>query len=86
MQWTDEAVANLETIAAYIEAFNPAAARRLAARLVEAAESLAKFPERGRSAGGELREWPLVYPYIIRYRVAGDTVLILRIRHGARSD
>jgi toxin ParE1/3/4 len=28
--WTDEAVGNLEAIVAYISAFNPAAARRLA--------------------------------------------------------
>jgi hypothetical protein len=25
-----------------------------------------------------------VPPYLIRYRIAGDTVFILRIRHGAR--
>ena len=28
--WTDEAVAHLEAIVDYVEAFNPAAARRLA--------------------------------------------------------
>lgn len=26
----------------------------------------------------------LIYPYLIRYRVEEDAVIILRIRHGAR--
>jgi plasmid stabilization system protein ParE len=45
-------------------------------------DSLQAFPERGRPVAGGLRELPTVPPYIIRYRVAGDAVLILRIRHG----
>jgi plasmid stabilization system protein ParE len=28
----------------------------------------------------------IVWPYILRYRVEGDGVIILRIRHGARQD
>ena len=46
--WTDEAIAHLEAIAAYVEAFNPAAARRLAERLIEAMEA-------GEAAGGDKR-------------------------------
>lgn len=49
--WTDEAAGNLEAIFTYISAFNPAAARRLAERLVAVADSLAEFPNRGRDAG-----------------------------------
>lgn len=82
--WTDEAVANLEAIAAYVHVFNPAAAARLASRLIEAAESLAEFSERGRRSQGKTRELPVVRPYIIRYRVADSDVIILRIRHSAR--
>jgi toxin ParE1/3/4 len=82
--WTEEAVANLEAIGDYISAFNPAAAQRLAAKLIELAESLAEFSERGRDVGEDRREMTIVWPYILRYRVKGDTVYILRIRHGAR--
>jgi len=82
--WTDEAVSNLEAIAEYITAFNPAAAQRLALRLIEAADSLDKFSERGRDIGGGMRELPIIWPYVIRYRVDGDRVIILRVRHGAR--
>src|SRR3954463_6772612 len=82
--WTEEAVANLDAIQSYISAFNPAAARRLAARLIEVADSLADFSDRGRDAGGGLREMVSVWPYILRYRAEADAVVILRIRHGAR--
>ena len=84
--WTDEAVAHLEAIVAYVEAFNPAAARRLAERLIEVADSLAEFPDRGRDVGSGRREMTTVWPYILRYRVIEDRVIILHIRHGARGE
>jgi len=82
--WTDEAVGNLEAIVTYISAFNPTAAIRLAQRLIDVANSLAEFSERGREAGEGRREMTIVWPYILRYRVEDETVLILRIRHGAQ--
>lgn len=84
--WTDEAVANLDAIVTYIAEFNPAAARRLAARLIELADGLAEFSERGRDVGFGRREMTIIRPYILRYRVDPDRVLILRIRHSARQD
>jgi plasmid stabilization system protein ParE len=42
--WTDEAVAHLEAIVDYVEAFDSSAARRLGARLVEVAKALPSFP------------------------------------------
>lgn len=84
--WTDEAVGHLEAIVAYIEAFNPAAARRLAERLIEVADSLAEFADRGRDAGLGRREMTTAWPYILRYRVEEERVVILHIRHGARGE
>lgn len=83
--WTDEAVGHLEAIVSYIAAFNPAAAERLGERLIGLADSLAEFPERGRDVGGGRREMTIVPPYVLRYRVEAERVVILRIRHGARS-
>ena len=82
--WTDEAVGNLEAIVTYVSVFNPAAVARLGERLVALADSLAEFPERGRDAGEGRREMTVVRPYVLRYRVEGETVFILRVRHGAR--
>jgi toxin ParE1/3/4 len=83
--WTFSALADVEEIRRYIGNFNPYAARDMAARIIEAGNSLATFPYRGRSVPGtQLRETTLARPYIIRYRIEPDRVLILRVRHGAR--
>lgn len=84
--WTDDAVGHLEAILTYVAAFDPVAATRLAERLIEVADGLAEFSERGRDAGGGLREMTTVWPYILRYRVEADKVIVLRIRHGARDE
>jgi toxin ParE1/3/4 len=83
--WTASALADLDGIRRYIANFNPYAARVMADRIIEAGDSLASFPHRGRSVPGTmLRETTLARPYIIRYRIEPDRVIILRVRHGAR--
>ena len=43
------------------------------------------FPHRGRSVRGTaMRELVAVHPYIIRYRITGDDVATLRVRHTSR--
>jgi plasmid stabilization system protein ParE len=54
--------------------------------LIAFADSLAEFPHRGRTAEDGRREMTIVRPYVLRYRVEGETVVILRIRHGARDE
>lgn len=59
----------------------------MAGEILAAAEALITLPRRGRAvASTALRETPLPYPYIIRYRVdeSASTVVILRVRHGSR--
>jgi toxin ParE1/3/4 len=83
--WSPSALRDIRHIYNYIARFNPRAAEDLAHQLAAAGDSLENFPQRGRPVPGtNLREWPLVYPYIIRYRIAGDHVRILRVRHGMR--
>jgi plasmid stabilization system protein ParE len=83
--WALSARADLETIRAYIGQFNPIAAQRLAQRIVTATETvIARFPQAGRSIGSGRYEFPIVRPYTLRYQIDGDTVVILRVRHGAR--
>jgi plasmid stabilization system protein ParE len=81
--WSRRALADLAAIQAHIRQFRPLAAQRMAQRLKLAAESLAQHPERGRPVGA-LRELAAVPPYLTRYRVSGQTVQIVRVRHGAR--
>jgi addiction module RelE/StbE family toxin len=82
--WSPSALADLRGIRGYIDQFNPKAAQDLAARLIEAGNDLRDFPHRGRQVGEGLREWTLVYPYIIRYEIMGNEVHILGVRHGKR--
>lgn len=84
--WTDDAVGNIEAIFTYVAIFNPDAASRLAERLMAVADSLAEFPNRGRDAGDGRREMKTVWPYVLRYRISGDDVIVLRIRHGAQGE
>ena len=83
--WSNTALSHLRFIRAYVEQFNPKAARELAAGLIEAGNSLETFPHRGRIVPGtDKRELVTAYPYIIRYRIVGDVVRILRVRHTSR--
>ncbi len=82
--WSFSALADLAGIRRYIGNFNPYAARDMAERIISAGNSLSIFPHRGRQVRGTgLRESTIAHPYIIRYRVYPDRVVILRVRHGA---
>jgi toxin ParE1/3/4 len=84
---TRSALRDLEEIRAYIARDNPAAAQRFGLKLLDEAESLRIFPERG----GFIAERPgapfvMVYPYLVVYRIAEEsrTARLLRFWHGAR--
>lgn len=84
---TRAALRDLEKIHAYIARHNPAAAQVLNVKLLDEAESLRTFPERG----GFVAERPgvrfvIVHPYLVVYRIAEQSraVRVLRFWHGAR--
>ena len=83
IRWTPRAIRELDSIRDHISKDRPIAADRMKARLVEAADGLGLFPERGREAGAS-RELVIVNPYVIRYRVRPEAIVILRIKHGAQ--
>jgi addiction module RelE/StbE family toxin len=87
VRYTRRALGDLEAIYSYIEADNPGAARAVELVIRRTADLLADFPHlgvrterfnefRGIKAGR--------YPYRIFYRVRGDEVWIVHIRHMAR--
>jgi plasmid stabilization system protein ParE len=69
---------------------NPVAADRFCDAVEAALEVLASHPEMGPAAGfpraPEVRMWPLRrYPnYLLFYRVAGSSIVMLRLLHGAQ--
>lgn len=80
--WTRRALVQLELIRAYVAQFDPDAAQRLARRLMAAGNSLEAFPDRGRPASRGRRELATIPPYVIRYKVDADRVVIGDIKHG----
>jgi len=78
------ALADLTHIRAYITQFNPAAAERMANRLLAATDRLANHPWIGRPGPADTRELSIVPPYVISYEVIDDEVVILRIWHSAQ--
>ena len=80
--WTQRALVRLRLIRAYIAEFDPDAAERLAARLIQAGNSLRDFPQRGRPSTRGRRELATVPPYVIRYHIAGKRLFISDIKHG----
>jgi toxin ParE1/3/4 len=83
--WTAAAAQGVWRAYQYLNERNPRAARDLAEALYAAGDSLADLPNRGRPVPGtRIRELVTTPPYIIRYRVSGDTVVILRVRHTSR--
>ncbi len=82
--WTEAALHDLAALRAYIARDNPAAADRQVNIIVEAAFGLAQFPQSGR-AGRRAGTRELIVgrtPYLVPYRVRGETIDILRVLHG----
>jgi toxin ParE1/3/4 len=82
--WSRNATKQFVRITAYIAERDLRAARDYADRLQQLADSLSEFPDRGRPAGRH-REMTTVPPFVMRYRVSGDLVTIVAIRHGRQA-
>lgn len=86
VRWLRTALANLEAHAQYIARDNLAAARRIVAAIERSVALMARYPASGRPGRVEGTRELVVpgTPYIVPYRVRGQTVQILRVFHAAR--
>ena len=86
VRWLRTALRNLEEEATYIAADDPAAARLVVARVLEAVIQLAVQPGLGRPGRVPgTRELVVARTrYVVPYRVKRDTVEILRVFHTSR--
>ncbi len=85
--WSPEARADLHTIHAYVSEQDPEAAARLVRRIVFVIEErLLPMPEIGRPGRVPgTRELVVAgTPFIVPYRVVGNTIQLLRVYHAAR--
>ncbi|HZP68291.1 MAG TPA: type II toxin-antitoxin system RelE/ParE family toxin [Rudaea sp.] len=87
LSWSPEAIEDIEAIASYIGRDSRVYARIVAARIVETASEIVRFPLSGRVVpevgDTDLRE-RFVYSYRVMYRVLSDRVLVIAVVHGSR--
>jgi toxin ParE1/3/4 len=86
VEWSVFALADRNAIFDYIEADRPQAAITVDDRIQAQVETLVQFPQSGRPGRVEGTREVVIRrtPYVAAYRIAGDTVTILRVLHGAR--
>lgn len=85
--YTPAALRDLERLRRFLREANPTAARRAAQTILQATQALGAYPQMGRlidDLSVEYREWPIDFGdsgYLARYRIDGETLVILAIRH-----
>lgn len=86
LEWSQFAYADREAIFDYIEADSPQAAIAVDDRIRQQIEELIKFPKIGRPGRIDGTRELIIQrtPYIAVYRIAGKTIRILRLLHGAQ--
>jgi plasmid stabilization system protein ParE len=86
LTWRPAAIADLNALLSIIAQEQPAAAERVAGRVLSTAELLSEYPHLGRVRNATLtRELAVAHtPYLLIYRVTDETVVVLRVLHGAQ--
>jgi addiction module RelE/StbE family toxin len=86
IEWSAWALADRHAIFDYIEADNPRAAVTVDQRISERVALLQRFPRSGRPGrlAGTRELVVSRTPYIVAYRIIGDSVRILRVLHSSR--
>jgi toxin ParE1/3/4 len=86
VRWLRRALQNLDEEAEYIARDDPDAAAQMVDRIATSVERLATHPALGRTGRipGTRELMVSGTPYVVPYRVRGETVEILRVFHGAR--
>ena len=80
--WTEPALEDLESIAAYIALDKPGAAKRLVRQVIVRVEQLAYFPQSGgkpRDLAGTPYRQLVIPPLRLFYRVSGEIVVIIHV-------
>ena len=86
LAFSREARGNLVRLRAFIARHDPAAAQRVARRLIQGIERLIRHPRLGKrvaiapdqAAPEEILDW-LVADDVIRYLIANDRIIVLRV-------
>jgi addiction module RelE/StbE family toxin len=87
VEWSPEAIEDVEAIAEYISRDSRFYARSVVARIIEDSRHISQFPKSGRVVPEfeteNLRE-KLIYSYRLIYRIEQERILIVAVIHGKR--
>jgi len=87
LEWSEEALEDIESIATYIEKDSPTYAKSVVSKFFEKAEILQDFSELGRIVpefnDATIREI-FVYSYRLIYKLSKEKILLVAIVHGKR--
>jgi plasmid stabilization system protein ParE len=86
LEWSDDALADLDRFAAFLHAESPELALIVAREIITKAQVLSRHPRLGRPLSGreEYRELALEVvgaTYVFQYRYDGDRLVMLRVFH-----
>ena len=82
-----EAIRDLERLREFLRPGNPVAAEQAARTIIQSVQSLGEHPGIGRPIDDlpeDYRDWLIDFGdsgYIARYRIDGETIVVLAIRH-----
>jgi len=87
LEWSEEALEDIESIAIYIEKDSPTYAKSVVSKFFEKAEILQEFSELGRKVP-ELNDTNIreifVYSYRLIYKLQDNKILFVAVVHGKR--
>jgi toxin ParE1/3/4 len=89
VRFTKRAQSDLLEIAAYIAVDNPSAAALVRRTIQQAIDLLSRQPSigmRNLHSTGLRSKLAVPYPYRIHYRIRGDTLWVVHIRHTSRRE
>jgi plasmid stabilization system protein ParE len=87
LEWSEDALADLDRFAAFLHQHHPSLARIVAREIVDRAQILSVHPQLGRPIAGrdEYRQIVLQVlnaAYVFQYRHDGERLVMLRVFHG----
>jgi plasmid stabilization system protein ParE len=85
IRWTSNALQDLAKIRKYVlENADQETMLSEARRIWQSCQKLKQFPEIGRSGRALMTREVIASPYVIPYRIKGNTVVILNVFHSAQ--
>jgi plasmid stabilization system protein ParE len=85
--WLPEARADIQRLYDFLAGVNPTAAAAAMRAIQRGATRLLEHPRMGRRMEGETERRELILPfaagaYVLRYRIEGVTIVVIRVWHG----